>query len=486
MRFLGRSLVGLLVLVMTLGLLGLAANTVRQALVTEEDEDAAPAPRERVFSANVVAAEAATAEPVMTVFGQVRAQRMLELRAPAGGRIARLSASFVDGGAVEPGEVLLRLDDADARAARDLAQAGLAEAEAGVRDAARAVDLAGQDLAAAEAQAELRRQALARQENIRTRGAGSDAAVEDAELALSSAEQAVVSRRQALAQAETQRDLSATTLERARIALGEAQRALEDTVLTAAFGGVLNGVTVVPGGILSANERLGDLIDPAALEVSARVSTAQYARLVGQDGQVQPLPVTVSLDVGGAVIETTGRLTRAAASVGEGQTGRQVFAVLDAPAGFRPGDFVTLSIVEPPLADSVVLPSSALGADGAVLALGTDDRLEVVPATLLRREGDRVILSAEAVAGREIVRERSPLLGAGIKVKPVREAAGEAVAAETPDYIELTPERRAELIALVEGNERMPAEAKARVLAQLALDRVPARVVERLEAREGG
>lgn len=486
MRFLGRSLVGLLVLVMTLGLLGLAANTVRQALVTEEEENAAPAPRERVVSANVVAAAAVTAEPVMTVFGQVRAQRMLELRAPAGGRIARLSASFVDGGTVEPGEVLLRLDDADARAARDLAQAGLAEAEAGVRDAARAVELAGQDLAAAEAQAELRRQALARQESIRTRGAGSDAAVEDAALSLSSAEQAVVSRRQALAQAETQRDMSATTLERARIALGEAQRALEDTVLTAAFGGVLSGVTVVPGGILSANERLGDLIDPAALEVSARVSTAQYARLVGQDGQVQPLPVTVSLDVGGAVIEATGRLTRAAASVGEGQTGRQVFAALDAPAGFRPGDFVTLSIAEPPLAEAVVLPASVLGADGTVLALGDEDRLEVLPANLLRREGDRVILSAEAIAGREIVRERSPLLGAGIRVKPVREAAGEAVAAETPDYIELTPERRAELIALVEGNDRMPAEAKARVLAQLSQDRVPARVVERLEAREGG
>jgi hypothetical protein len=32
----------------------------------------------------------------------------------------------------------------------------------------------------------------------------------------------------------------------------------------------------------------------------------------------------------------------------------------------------------------------------------------------------------------------------------------------------------------------MPAEAKARVLAQLSQDRVPARVVERLESRGGG
>ncbi len=487
MRFFGRSLFGLLILALTLGLLGLAADTLRQAMLPdpEEEETGAPA-RERVFTANVVPARATTAKPVMTVYGQIRALRTLELRAPAGGRLADLSPAFVDGGTVQAGDVLLRLDDADARAAVAIARAGLAEAEAGVRDTARSVDLAQQDLAAAEAQADLRRQSLTRAQDIRSRGAGSDAAVEDAALALSSAVQSVVSRRQALAQAESARDLSATTLDRARIALDEAERALADTVLHAAFGGVLNGVTVVPGGILSANERLADLIDPAALEVSARVSTAQYARLVGTDGQVQPLAVTVSLDVGGAVIAATGRLTRAAAAVGEGQTGRQVFAALDTPAGFRPGDFVTLSIAEPPLPDAVVLPASVLGADGTVLALGQDDRLDLIPATLLRREGDRVILSAAGLAGRDIVQERSPLLGAGIKVKPVRDTPGDSAAATRPDLIELTPERRAELIALVEGNTRMPAEAKARVLAQLSQDRVPARVIERLETRGGG
>lgn len=147
---------------------------------------------------------------------------------------------------------------------------------------------------------------------------------------------------------------------------------------------------------------------------------------------------------------------------------------------------MTLSIAEPPLPDAVVLPSSALGADGTVLALGAEDRLEVVPAALLRREGDRVILGAGGIAGRDIVRERSPLLGAGIKVKPVREAQTQGAVADLPDLIELTPERRAELIALVEGNSRMPAEAKARVLAQLSQDRVPARVIERLETRGGG
>ena len=44
----------------------------------------------------------------------------------------------------------------------------------------------------------------------------------------------------------------------------------------------------------------------------------------------------------------------------------------------------------------------------------------------------------------------------------------------------------ARLVAYVEGNDRIPAEAKRRVLAQLQEAKVPAEVVARLESRMGG
>ena len=52
--------------------------------------------------------------------------------------------------------------------------------------------------------------------------------------------------------------------------------------------------------------------------------------------------------------------------------------------------------------------------------------------------------------------------------------------------VELTPERRAKLVAFIEGNQRMPTEAKERVLGQLRQDKVPAQIVERIESRIGG
>lgn len=488
MRFFRRSLVGLFLLALALAFLGLAVNAIRGAVETRlADDRAAPPARERVFTANLVTAVAGPVTPVMTVFGEVRSRRTLELRTPRAGTVVMLAPDFEDGARVSAGQVLWRLDPADATAERDLARSDLARQEAQLREATRAVDLARDDLAAAEVQAGLRAQALARQRDLQARGVGSDAAVETAALALSSADQSVVSRRAALAQAEAAVDQAATALSRQRILLAEAERALRDTEVRADFDGVLSGVTVVPGRILSMNERLADLIDPAALEVAFRVSTAQYERLLDDGGGLRPAGVVVGLDVAGAEIAATGTLARVGAAVGEGQTGRQVYAALDRAGGFRPGDFVTVRIDEPPLAQAIVLPATALGSDGGVLVLGAEDRLEAMPVTLLRRQGDDVIVAADGLAGREVVAERSPLLGAGIKVRPVRSGAPPVPAEQAAaDFIDLTPERRAALIAMVEGNTRIPPEARARILAQLAEDRVPARVVARIEARGGG
>ena len=82
-----------------------------------------------------------------------------------------------------------------------------------------------------------------------------------------------MARRQALALAEARIDQAATRLTRAGIALAEAERNLADTTLEAPFDGTLSDTAVVEGGLIAANERLADLIDPDDLEVSFRVST---------------------------------------------------------------------------------------------------------------------------------------------------------------------------------------------------------------------
>ena len=96
-----------------------------------------------------------------------------------------------------------------------------------------------------------------------------------------------------------------------------------------------------------------------------------------------------------------------------------------------------------------------------------------------------MIIRAPPLYGREVVTARSPVLGAGIRIDPLRPDAVQAAPAD-PETIALDPDRRARLIAFVEGNSFIPEDVRARMLMQLNEDEVPTRMVTRLESRMGG
>ncbi len=484
MRFLRQSLIGVLLSAVTLALLVYAAKLVGGAVQERmAQERRTPPARERVFAVNVMEAKAGDETPVLEVYGEVASRRTLELRAAAAGRILFKDPDFEDGGRVTPGQILVRIDPADARAVLDRARADLSDSEAELRDAERSLTLARDEETAAQDQADLRARALTRQNDLASRGVGTAAAVEDAELAAAAARATVLARRQSVTQAEARIDQARTRLERAVIAVDEAQRKLDDTTVTAPFAGTLGETNIVEGRLVAANEKLADLVDAEALEVSFRVSTAQYARLLDETGRIRDAEVKATLAVSGIDLEARGWITRASAGAGEGQTGRLVFARLDVAPGFKPGDFVTVQVQEPTLERVVRLPASAYAPDGTVLVLGEEERLEEVEVRLMRRQGDDVLLRGRELPGRLVVRERSPLLGAGIKVRPLNPAG--ATEPEAPAMVELSDERRAKLRAFVEANTRMPAAAKKRVLGRLEQPQVPARMVERIESQMG-
>ncbi|NCQ25337.1 MAG: efflux transporter periplasmic adaptor subunit [Rhodobacteraceae bacterium CG17_big_fil_post_rev_8_21_14_2_50_63_15] len=487
MRFLRQSLTGLFLLSLTLGLVAYAGQIVISAVEARLNRDAdAPERRERVFAVRTTLATETTITPTLTAFGQIESRRTLEIRAEATGVITELSPDFIEGGQVRAGQFLARIDPANAQSARDRADTDLMDARAEAREAARALTLAQDDLAARRDQSAIQERTLARQRDLESRGVGTLTAVEAAEYNVVQAHQAVLAGRQALAQAEARIDQAATATARAELALSEAERRLAETRITAGFSGTLSDVTLVAGRLVSANEQLARLVDGNALEVAFRVSTAQYARLLDKAGALIPAPVTVTLDGFGLDLTASGRIIRQSASVGEGQTGRLIFAALDSAPTMKPGDFVTVRVAEPPLERVTRLPADALGPDGSVLVLGADDRLESRPVTLLRHQDNDILVRGEGLAGRQVVNDRTPVLGAGIKVRPLTPLPEAEPQPAEEATVTLTPDRRARLEAYVRNSADMTDEMKQRLLAQLAQSQVPAQMVDRLERRIGG
>ena len=313
MRFFGRSLIGLFMVALTAGLLALAGSTFYSALEERFSKEVKKRPaRERVFSADVLTIKKTNISPVINSFGEIRSNRTLELRAPSGGTIVMLSKSFEEGGIVGEGELLIKIDPADAQTSVDVARADLAEAEVQLVDArgslqlsedelsvdvaradlaeaevsftdasgslqlakdelsvdvARAdlaeaevsfmdasgslqlandelsvdvakadlleaevqlmdssgyVKLAKEELIAAENQLELKERAFTRQKDLKRRGVVTDAAVETAELSVSTSKQAVLSRKQASHKAEIQLEQSGNIVNRKKLNVSDA------------------------------------------------------------------------------------------------------------------------------------------------------------------------------------------------------------------------------------------------------------------------
>lgn len=419
MRFLFRSLSGLFITFLTFGLLFVAGFQLFQAMSSRGSGGMAREGQEQVYTARLLTVAPGVVQPVMQVFGTVESRRRLQLRSGAAGQIVYLDPAMQEGGQVRQGQLLVRVDPSAAQAALDNQLAARDDAQASLADAERNVQVATDDLAAAERQTELRRAALTRQESLADRGLGTSADRETAELAVSTAEQAVIAGRSALAAAESAVTAAQNALRRAEIDLSEARRELADTEIRAGFAGRVTSVTAVEGGLVSLNEQLAEIIDPASLEVQVPLSLDQYARLLTENGRLQDLPATVVLDGSAGRLTSRARLDRAAASVAEGSAGRIVYArILSDSDVLRPGDFVSVEISEPQIANAARIPAAAVGNDGSVLVADAEGRLTAVPVSVLRRQGDDVIVEVPAaLAGARIVAERAPQLGTGIRVR---------------------------------------------------------------------
>ena len=229
MRWFGKLLLPVLVVALALG----GAGYLRATRPMVEPEPVV----EKVWNVRATEVSFADHQPVLELFGDVVAMRERTLEAPVAGRVVFVAPELVEGGRVEAGTVLVRLDPFTYEATlrereaerRELA-ANRAEIELTQRAQADLLDFSRQRL-------EIARREYLRYEQLEGRNVGTQAQLDAAQNRVAIEATAVRQVEREIESLASQLDRLDAQAERLEVALERARRDLDDTIIEAPADG---------------------------------------------------------------------------------------------------------------------------------------------------------------------------------------------------------------------------------------------------------
>jgi RND family efflux transporter MFP subunit len=387
-----KVLLPLLILVLTIGI------TMGMLKMREQPEQLAP-------TEAVVLVETMAISPVDTRIsvqsqGTVEARTRTSLVSEVSGKISEVSPSFVAGGFFRKGEVLLRLDDANYRAALSRSEAALATARSAL-----ALEQGNADVS----QREWDRMTPEQQARISGK-----------ELYL---------RKPQLAEAEAR-------LQSALADLAEAQRNLDKTSIVAPYDGLISSKSTDIGQFVNAGSVLAETFAVDYAEVRLPIPETKLAfldlpgTLRAEDDTSQGPEVELRSNMGSTEYSWHGNLTRTE-GVLDTRT-RVLYSVVQVkdPYGLygteraeplRIGTYVNAEIAGRELKNVYVLPRHTLQAGDLVWVADQENRLRAREVSIVTVNGDDAYVNAGLLPGDRVVitRMENPLNGMAVQTAPL-------------------------------------------------------------------
>jgi RND family efflux transporter MFP subunit len=377
-----RSIRAVLSFVLALGFIFLGFGTLIALVLTK------PSPEkteeiELTTSVRVRALKETTHEVTIATQGVVRSCREVSLAAEVRGKVQSIAPQLVDGGAVEEGQVLVRIDATDFEAA-------LARAESTLADARLA-------LAQEQAQAD---QAASDWEKL-GRGQPSDLVLRVPQIA--AAEARIVSAR-----AEVRR----------------ARRDLERTEIRAPFDARVREAFVEVGAVVAVGSPVAELYSETDLEVRLPFSLRDFGYL----RKDEEAAIELRAEIGGETVIWPAVLDRIESEVERTTLSGYGLATIEPSAdGDLPpvGLFVEARVPGRVLERVLELPRSAVRGRNEIWVV-RDGRLAKRQVEILRSGREVLIVRGDFEAGDQLVLTRlaAPLVGMKVEVEEVKGVAG--------------------------------------------------------------
>ncbi|MEN0087098.1 MAG: HlyD family efflux transporter periplasmic adaptor subunit [Pseudomonadota bacterium] len=417
---------GIVQLVLMVLVLAVAVYVMRGLIAS------APEPRSRpvfqtVFTVEATDVELRDNQPVFSVFGTVTAARDVELRALSPGEITSVNPRLQAGKRVEAGEVLVEIDTFEYEGALAEARANLAEAVARLAEKQARISGAEAQIEGTRQQLQLAKDDLARAEDLVSRGTLPARDLENRRVQVNERELALTQRlsnleveQAGVAQLEAQG-------ERLQWRVTQAERALQNTRLTAPFAGIVRSASAEVGRNASAADVLISLYDDGDLEARFTLSDGQFGRLVSSESGLVGRPVQALWNVGGQDYVFEGEIARTGAQIASERGGVEVFARLDAGTGavtLRPGAFVAVEVPDRVFAQTARLPETALYDGDHVYAI-VEGALERRDVEVLAYDGDDAVVRGAFADGERVLNTRLAQISEGTKVRTADEPIAE-------------------------------------------------------------
>lgn len=393
-------------------------------LVATKPEPPTRPKAERSFNVQTVPIRLTAHQPELTLFGNTVAGRQVDIRALVSGQIIETGPSLREGGVIENGAPILKIDPIDYRTALVELEAQLAEARARVAEFESSLSSGKQSFEHAKDQVELAKADLERAEPLASRGTVSERTVDE--------------RRQALLQRQQTADELASNIKvwEARIAQQKAQatrlvtaieranRRLVETELVAPFSAYVTEVGAQVGRMVGSNDKVATLIDRNWIEARFNLTDDQFGRIVAKEGSLEGRPVNVRWVLGSNTFEYPAVVERIGARISSQTGGVEVYARItdpNKPVPLRPGAFVEIRVPDRSYDAVARVPATALYNGDTVFAV-VDGRLEARAVTVEAGMDGDLLIAGDLKDADRILTTRISTPGTGVKVDDVTAA----------------------------------------------------------------
>ena len=357
---------------------------------------------------------------VMTIeaFGTVVPRLSVKLAVEVSGRILELHPSFVEGGRVEKGDLLVRIDPDSYRLEYDAAQVRISQAMADIDNLVQDTANLEKDIELSRANLKLVEKELSRVRKLTENQFASQNSRDLAEQNMLQARMQLQSLENRLALNHTGMKTRKAALAMAEVDFRKAGLALDRTKIRADFTGFILDKQAEKGEFVNPGQVLGVIYQKGSLDVTVRIPIEKSRWFKSRiSGHLKPeVRITLAGGNDGPSRTWKGRVARVQARIDE-QTRTLPLTVeietSDQPAGFlsdlKPGSFVRCEIIGETRDEVYVLPRHLLKT-GDILYLVKDGLLVMQKVVPLRKFEDEVYITRGLAPGDQVV--SSPLPGA--------------------------------------------------------------------------